>query len=483
MDNFFQARISTTGISVSGDLQITLGGNDSRHQEIFASWDWDGKRFELKNDRCGMYPVYYCCTDQSISVSPSITKLLSLGADPELDEDAFAVFLRLGWLIGEDTIFKSIRAVPPASVLSWQDGKLNIISENLNFKAANISRQEAIETYAGLFQKAIENNLPSGRKIALPLSGGRDSRHILFALHQAGIEPDACLTVIHPPPRPNEDARIARQVCEALQQKHFLVEQSLTRFAAEQRKNELTGFCTDEHGWFVTCADYVKENWNVFYDGIGGDVLSAGLYLDQKKLDLFRRGKFADLADEILLPEGFLPSLLTKENYRKFNRGRAIAHLAKELPRHAGQPNPVGSLYFCNRTRRCVALLFFRLLERSVTINTPYLEKNLFDFLSSLPAEMLIDHQFHTDTINFSFPAFARIPYENKRAAPTENTAEFRKFSLDILSYGLTKRSKKLINRKFLLTRCLRCVLDKNYSRTVTEFGSQTVLLQQIERL
>ena len=48
---------------------------------------------------------------------------------------------------------------------------------------------------------------------------------------------------------------------------------------------------------------------------------------------------------------------------------------------------------------------------------TPYLDENVFDFLSTLPGEMLVDDRFHTDTIGFAFPKFAQIPQEDEALA------------------------------------------------------------------
>lgn len=481
MHSFFQARVNSENVETNGTFQVSLGNRDCN---AFVDWNWDGKTLTVENDRYGFYPIYFLIKNNEITVSPSIAKILEFTSSIEFNENAFAVFLRLGWLIGEDTLFNSISALPPGSVLTWQNGKLKIDSQGiLKSNKLEISRSEAIKTYAELFQKAIAKTSSENAKFAVPISGGRDSRHILFELKKQNMLPDACLTIIHPPPRPNEDARIAKLICERLRLSHHLIEQSSTRFNAEKRKNILAGFTVNEHGWFLALADFVKDNWNTIYDGIAGDVLSAGLFLTKKRISLFEAEKYEELAENILEPEGYNSALLNQSAYQRFSREKAVTHLCKELIRHTTQPNPVGSFYFWNRTRRCIAPSPFRLLGESVNVITPYLETDLFDFLASLPAHLLINHDFHTATISFAYPELADIPYEDKSSSQRFDTVNFRKYSSDIVKYSLSPRKRSLINRSFFLLRHFQSLIKSNYSREVVDFGELAVQLLQLERL
>ena len=340
-----------------------------------------------------------------------------------------------------------------------------------------------METYAELFQKAVEKTLPIDENFVIPLSGGRDSRHISFALCKANRRPSACVTILHPPPRANEDARIAKQICENLNLKHILLEQKRPRFEAETVKNQRLGFSVYEHAWFLALADFIDENPHAVYDGIAGDVLSAGHLLTEKRLKLFQAEKFEELAADILEVEGYIPKILTKELYQIYSREKAVNHLIKELIKHSRQPNPVGSFCFWNRTRRCIAPSPFRLLGDSANVVMPYLETEVFDFLAALPAEMFLDHQFHTETISLAFPEYAHIGYEEKTAPLVLDTNYFRSFNRDIFRYSNTNRNRQMTNRMFFISRYLRSLIDKNYSRAAVEFGEQAIHLLQLERL
>ncbi|MEZ5427941.1 MAG: hypothetical protein R2747_16845 [Pyrinomonadaceae bacterium] len=480
MERFIYLKGKNGRIRAEGDSQVGLGGE----RGVFAEWDWDGQRLLACNDRYGFYPLYYAEGEDSLAVSPSIQKLLNLGFSAELDEDALAVFLRLGWFIGEDTAFRAIRALPPGASLVWRDGRMELSSGGIIIgETKKFSRTEAIERYAALFDRAVEKCLSDDeRKTAVPLSGGRDSRHILLALNKLGRKPDACLTVLHPPPRPDEDVRVASEVCLTVGVEHIPVNQTGTRFRNEIRKNELTGLTVFEHGWYLSLADFIREGWDEIYDGIAGDVLSAGLFLDEERLELYRAGKLETLADRIMEKEAYLPALLKAGVYQRLSRDRAIERLTIELERHSSAPNPVGSFFFWNRTRRCIAVSPFRLIGETVRINAPYLDDELFDFLISLPAETFLDHRFHTETIAAAYPEFAGLGYEKKEAGEVKDAGHFKKYGRDILRFALTRRKKTLTNRRFLLSRCLRGTFDPAYSRNVIDFGELAIMLMQLER-
>src|SRR6185369_5781715 len=226
-------------------------------------------------------------------------------------------------------------------------------------------------------------------------------------------------------------------------------------------KNERIGFCATEHGWFSPLGDFVEQRGLPVYDGIAGDVLTGGRFLTEERLRLYGQGRLEELADTILAPEGYLPKLLSRSAYRDFTRDKAVAHLVEELARHTDQPNPVGSFRFWNRARRCIALSPFRLLGDGANVITPFLDADVFDFLSALPAEMLVDRGFHTDTISFAFPKYAQIPYEDKTPPPVLDFSRFRAFSRDIVRYSATKRHRQLTNSFFFLSRHLRVLVDK----------------------
>ncbi len=300
---YFYAKTRGDHIETRG-LQVCVLGHELRDngssQGPFGRWVWDGHRLQVRNDRYGFYPLYYWAQDGAVAVSPSIPKLLAEGAPTELDAAGLAVFLRLGFFIGDHTPFRAIRAAPPDSTFEWEDGRLQVSGRVITTRCERLNRVEASERYATLFKAAIRRRLPADTEFAVPASGGRDSRHILLELCDAGFRPKVCVTYRGPFVWSNRDVLAATHLCEFLQLPHVILDQPHSRFKAELRRNNETNFCSDEHWQMLPLVDYLRGKFTSIYDGIAGDVLSNGLFLNETRLALFEKGAFAAFAEDLL---------------------------------------------------------------------------------------------------------------------------------------------------------------------------------------
>lgn len=446
------------GWRTRGEPRLRLGHEVSRNggppDGVWLRWEWDGRRLAVENDRFGFHPLVYWHHPGGIAVSPTPSALLEAGAPPDLDDAALAVFLRFGQLVGEDTPFAALRALPPATRLTWEDGELHL--ERTPWQPPpllRIERAAALDAYVELFRQAVKRRPPVGRT-AMPLSGGRDSRHILLALCALGRPPEVCVTALHSPPRSNRDAEVAVGVAAALGLPHRVLPARAGRVDAELEKNRATGFGSVEHIFSLPLADHFSSSGtDTVYDGIAGDVLSAGLFLTPERHARMAEGRFRELCGELLGTETGLAALLTPGAVRRFSREAAEARLAAEMERHAGAANPVGSFYFWNRTRRNIALVPYAVLRAVPRVYAPYLDHDLFDFLSALPAELLVDHQFHTDAIRAGYPAHAGLPFEEKERPGPAGGPYFRRIAFETAAYLRQKRASGLVRRGFLLPR------------------------------
>jgi hypothetical protein len=454
---------------------------------VFADWTWDGTRLVVRNDRYGFYPLYYFAQAGEIAISTSITTLLQLGAPATIDEPGMAVFLRLGFFIGEDTPFKAIRAVPRCQSFVWRAEGLQIRFEQPRFKTNNISRESAIDGYISLFRQSIQRR-PSN-DYPLFLSGGKDSRHILFELCAAGHRPSFCITSAKSIYWVDDEIAVARQLTAKLNLRHVTITKPNPSLDAELRANLATNFCSNEHAWFLPVVDYLSGNVKTTYDGIAGDVLSVGYFTNHERLAMFHASQFAELAVNLLdtrkesTKEAILAVILPSEEYRRFNRELAIEHLSNELKPHSESPDPIAAFYFANRTRRGIALQTYGLLSNIENIYCPYLDHDLYDFLSSLPAEMLIDHKFHRDTILRAYPEYSNIPFAGERVVPLKTSKHFRWFAFDLLRYAVRHYPLRFVRHSFLLPRLMRAMVDAKYGYEVGWFGQLSTYLIQLQTL
>src|SRR5262249_57737343 len=94
---------------------------------------------------------------------------------------------------------------------------------------------------------------------------------------------------------------VGASLCHALGLRRLTLEQSESMMQAESDKNLRTGFCSFEHNWYLVVADHLNRTAGLVYDGIGGDVFSAGLFLSPRRIELCEEGRLAAPAGDPVL--------------------------------------------------------------------------------------------------------------------------------------------------------------------------------------
>lgn len=432
---FFCASLEKDFVRVDGAMSCLLGRRVPRgvglpDDGVFLEWAWDGRRLVVTNDRYGLYPLFYCAKSKSICISPSLERVVRGNSDRQLDYPALAIFFRMGHFVGSDTPFEDVRFMPPNSTLTWESGRLDIRQHSEGaFPSSALAPtfDEAAENYGALFSRAIARRLPGDERFMVPLSGGRDSRHILLELVKQGVRPPACATVRFRPPTAGEDMRVARLLTDRLGIPHIEIDRPQSSFDADLKDIHMTNHCGGGHAWVLPLASRLVGDFSTVYDGLAGEVLSAGFMLDKRKTALFREESWEELARLILgesNAEPMLRSVFTDAFCSRIDLEEATGRLVPELRRHAGLPNPLLSFVFGNRTRRYVALIPFATLHQIPIVHVPYLDHDVFDFLFSLDPSMMEGGRLHDETIRRAYPEHADIPYEDKRVKAVMTAAD-----------------------------------------------------------
>ncbi len=447
--------LNVQGASVSGQTHLCEFGLT----ELPRHWSWDGRRLRASSDPYGMRPLFYAAWADRIVLSTSICGALQSGAPRDIDEAALSVFFRLGTFLGNDTPFRSVRLMPPRGSLTWEDGKLQISGDFARLaKPLSLTRKDAIDGYIDLFRQAIARR--PAENFALALSGGRDSRHIALELSRQHRLPEFIVTSCWPHP---EEARIAGLIASRLGRPHRVVSAGDLP-GCEWKKNARTNFAALEHGWFVPVADALSGR--VSYDGIGGDVLSAGLFLEEWNLGLFEKRRFEELARRLVTP-GRIPTWNIDLPY-----DAAMDRVIQELRFHSNAANPVGSFYFWSRTRRMIGSSAFNLIPG--TVYAPYLDPDLWEFLSGLPARMFLDHTFHTETIARAYPEFADVPY----AASKSMRFPYSRYALRALAS--LRRPARYVSTGPMSLRLLRTLMSPRFRTEADWLGCHLTYIQQL---
>ncbi|MDF2177295.1 asparagine synthetase B family protein [Aliiglaciecola sp. CAU 1673] len=461
-------QLKTEGVA-SCSLGKPININDGAEQAdgIYLNWQWDGQELNASNDRYGMYPLYYAAFNGEIVISPSIFPILNTSVPKDLDYAALAILFRIGHVIGNDTPFRHIKVLPPNSRLRWREGKLEIQSTPVTSCFANnqrLSYDDAVDGYLHYFRQSVSRRLPGDERFTMPISGGRDSRNILFELHRQGATPQRCVTLRYRPPATNEDERVARLICQRLDIVHDIIDKPENWFDAVLEDIYLTNFCGGGHSWALPLADYFREHQvTTIYDGLAGGIISSGQTLDVNKDKLFREERLEELALLLLNEasfEGFNKDGLVADFYQKIDMQLAVERLVEELKRHLNTGSPALSYTFWNRTRRAVSAIPFSIMSGVDTVHCPYLDRDFFDFCTGLDAAYILTHKFHDDVIARGYPSLADLPYEDKSIKAQYDQEASRYYHRAVLDYSgyLLKRGmggSALMKNRFSWSRVL----------------------------
>ena len=400
-------------------------GTGEAARGLWGEWHWDGTTLTAMADPLGYFSLFVYCKGSEIAVSPSILHLLARGADPEPDPVALAVFHRIGLFVEDDTPFRHIKVLPPEGRLTWRDGVAKVSGGAPVPREEALTRTQAVEAFIDLPRAALRRFLANwDGPVVLPLSGGRDSRHILLELAHQGRKPDTCATFHDGGRHLDREVLAARAVTERVGARHTLLGHPRRRLRDTLRTLLLTQFCADEHAQMMPMHDYLSGSPAAALDGIGGDILTNPDDSAAEFIILARRGDFEGIARSLAEGHGRVISRPGHKGgagaiYSPELEAAAIDRIAGAIRRFEAAPDPYQAFWFWNRTRREINFVSTGILGAAAMVACPYLDPDFVRLGLSLPWSVTCDQKLHDDAIARAFPACADIPFaEGFRSTP-----------------------------------------------------------------
>jgi asparagine synthase (glutamine-hydrolysing) len=143
-----------------------------------AIHDSRDKSLHLIRDRMGKKPLWISqLHDGTLFFASEVRALMLARPDRTLRTDMVAEVMQYGYINAPYSAFNEFTQVPPASVLTWQDGKTSTKKywePDFDTKV-QISYEEALEVTKKLIEEAVSRRLISERPLGSFLSGGYDS--------------------------------------------------------------------------------------------------------------------------------------------------------------------------------------------------------------------------------------------------------------------------------------------------------------------
>jgi hypothetical protein len=212
----------------------------------------------------------------------------------------------------------------------------------------------------------------------------------------------------------------------------------------------------------------------VSYDGIDGDVLSAGHFHDDENSRLYRAGRLNEVAER-LAPH---PVLRVAPAGMDAPRADVYQRIVDELLRYRDTHNPMMFFFLYNRSRRAVSITISGLFGAVLRAGfAPFLDRSVFDFLAGLPEEMFVDRMFHTEAMSRRYPEADSIPYAKKSAVPD---AVLRRYAWQGFRFGLSVPGSPVLDRRAALLRFSKALMVSGYRQEARSVFYRAILLHQL---
>ena len=245
-----------------------------------AIHDSRDKSLHLIRDRMGKKPLWISqLNDGTLFFASEVRALMLARPDRTLRTDMVAEVMQYGYINAPHSAFNEITQVPPASVLTWQDGKTSTEKywePDFDTKV-QISYEEALEVTKKLIEEAVSRRLISERPLGSFLSGGYDSTVVTAYMAKLMSEKVQTYSIGFHSPQFNE-AHHAKQVANYLGTNHH--EEILSpdpALVVEKISNILDQpFADSSIVPTYLLAKFARENLIVALGGDGGDEVFGG---------------------------------------------------------------------------------------------------------------------------------------------------------------------------------------------------------------
>jgi hypothetical protein len=389
---------------------------------VVIIWDKESRKLHIVNDRYGFRKLYYWSSHDKF-VFASEYKAISWFPDfsKKIDEFAFANLMSFGYVLDDRTLFENIKLLPPASIAVVQDAAFSIKKYwDYSFYEegeARLSEDEYIDGFAEKLTNAVKKRVQGVDRLAIPLSGGLDSRTMAAVLHKLNMV-DYVKAYSHGH-RHCYDVRFGKQIAKKLGFAHETIEikpDFIEKYSKSfQYLSE--GMAACDWAWRIDDQKRIisKDNINAVLTGFLGDVLCR-LYMSEKGLSGANnedavRTIYKTHTDSFNDEE--IAYYLNQNLYAKI-KGQNF-EVIRETYYNATTDSILNRARYVNlhqRQRRFTSTLLDHYEFFANTVS-PFIENEFVDFILHVPAELQVKQSLYKKMLIRHFPKVVKIGHSD----------------------------------------------------------------------
>ncbi len=250
----------------------------------FAIWDSVRRRLVVGRDRLGIKPIYYVEHEGRLAFASEIKTLLTIpGLSRAIDPGALQDYLSLGYSGNDQTLFKGIRKLPPASLLVCENGSVRIETywEAPADADETLDEPQWAERLRAAMEAAVVSEMVSDVPLGAFLSGGIDSSAIVAFMarhsdrpvktYSIGFKGDAASEVYNELP-------YARLVADRFATDHheIIVRPDVARLLPKLAWHLDEPVADSASVTTYLVSEFARRDVTVILSGVGGDELFGG---------------------------------------------------------------------------------------------------------------------------------------------------------------------------------------------------------------
>lgn len=296
---------------------------------VVAIYDSYQRKLTAARDRFGEKPLYYCETSNAIYLASELKALVAAGVvDRTLDPFALYSYFTLGYVAGEQSIFRNVRRLGPGHLLTYspQEGIAQRRWYQPPMPSEDLHDESVVtETALDLLRDSVRLRLVSDVPVGCFLSGGVDSSAVVALASEIAAGPIETFSIGFEDPRYDERP-FARFVADRFGTRHHeFVLQPQGLDSLEQLVWHADEPFADQAAlptWFLSqmTRQYVK----VALSGDGGDEFFAGY-------DVYRSYELSERVRRIPPVVRSLASALLRASSRYGSNRYARQRLARNI--------------------------------------------------------------------------------------------------------------------------------------------------------
>jgi asparagine synthase (glutamine-hydrolysing) len=392
---------------------------------VIALWDKAKETLRLIGDRYGFCKLFYWITPGRILFASEYKAIIwHRDFSKKIDEQSIGDFMALGYCLEERTFLKDIKLLPQASIATLERGGKFSIKKYWDYSFPSEEdptwvEDDYVDQFAALLIKATQRQIDSSKNIALPLSGGYDSRTLAGILNRLHFKDEVKAFSFGYPHA--SDVVYGRKIAKKVGYEHTYIpiESTYIRDQAQQFVWLMEGTVSCWHAHMLLTFPFIRNNaletavTGFFGDNICGSLdwlCSIGIRGETSDEDIIKR-EYAAHAD--VMNDEDMKIYMKGELYEEI-KGKTFETFRSYYSQCPSKNRYFRSRYFSTHERqRRYASLNLYVFDFIVKVISPFLDCEFVDFMCHVPPQLLIFKNLYRKMIVKHLPRVATVPHED----------------------------------------------------------------------